>query len=74
MKVGWYPLEPEERSSAPTVSPIKGRLARHNKSWRKDIMGNKPCPKIILKGTWLTFKTEIIFEFNAHPGIVGSPK
>jgi len=28
-------------------------------------MGNKLCPKIILEGTRLTFKTEIAFELNA---------
>jgi len=27
-------------------------------------MGNKLCPKIILEGTRLTFKTEIAFELN----------
>jgi len=34
-------------------------------------MGNKLCPKIILEGTRLTFKTEIAFELNEHPRIVG---
>jgi len=31
----------------------------------------KLCPKIILEGTRLTFKTEIAFELNEHPRIVG---
>jgi len=30
-------------------------------------MGNKLCPKIILEGTRLTFKTEIAFELNKRP-------
>lgn len=34
-------------------------------------MGNKLCPKVILEGTRLTFKTEISFELNEHPRIVG---
>jgi hypothetical protein len=34
-------------------------------------MGGKLCPKIILEGTRLTFKTEIAFELNEHPRIVG---
>lgn len=34
-------------------------------------MGNKLTPKIILEGTRLTFKTEIAFELNEHPRIVG---
>ena len=37
-------------------------------------MGNKLCPKIILEGTRLTFKTEIAFELNEHPRIVGLRK
>ena len=37
-------------------------------------MGRKLCPKIILEGTRLTFKTEIAFELNEHPGIVGPRK
>ena len=37
-------------------------------------MGNKLTPKIILEGTRLTFKTEIAFELNEHPRIVGSRK
>jgi type III secretory pathway component EscT len=37
-------------------------------------MGNKLCPKIILEGTRLTFKTEIAFELNEHPRIVGPRK
>ncbi len=31
----------------------------------------KLCPKIILEGTRLTFKTEIAFALNEHPRIVG---
>jgi hypothetical protein len=34
----------------------------------------KMCPKIILEGTRLTFKTEIAFTLNEHPRIVGSRK
>jgi hypothetical protein len=37
-------------------------------------MGNKLCPKIILEGTRLTFKTEIAFALNEHPRIVGPRK
>lgn len=37
-------------------------------------MGAKLCPKIILEGTRLTFKTEIAFELNQHPRIVGPRK
>jgi len=37
-------------------------------------MGGKLCPKIILEGTRLTFKTEIAFELNEHPRIVGPRK
>jgi hypothetical protein len=37
-------------------------------------MGNKLTPKIILEGTRLTFKTEIAFELNEHPRIVGQRK
>jgi hypothetical protein len=37
-------------------------------------MGNKLTPKIILEGTRLTFKTEIVFELNEHPRIVGPRK
>ncbi len=32
---------------------------------------SKLCPKIILEGTRLTFKTEIVFALNEHPRIVG---
>jgi hypothetical protein len=38
------------------------------------IMGNKLCPKVILEGTRLTFKTETAFELNEHPRIVGPRK
>jgi len=34
----------------------------------------KLCPKIILEGTRLTFKTEIAFALNEHPRIVGARK
>jgi hypothetical protein len=34
----------------------------------------KLCPKIILEGTRLTFKTEIAFALNEHPKIVGPRK
>jgi hypothetical protein len=37
-------------------------------------MGKKLCPKIILEGTRLTFKTEIAFELNQHPRVVGPRK
>ncbi len=34
-------------------------------------MSTKLCPKIILEGTRLTFKTEIAFSLNEHARIVG---
>ncbi|MBU0494748.1 MAG: hypothetical protein KKA73_15305 [Chloroflexi bacterium] len=34
-------------------------------------MSAKLCPKIILEGTRLTFKTEVAFTLNEHPRIVG---
>ena len=37
-------------------------------------MGNKLTPKAILEGTRLTFKTEIAFELNEHPRVVGPRK
>ena len=37
-------------------------------------MGHKLCPKIILEGTRLTYKTEIAFALNEHPRIVGPRK
>ena len=37
-------------------------------------MGKKLCPKIILEGTRLTFKTEIAFDLNEHPVLVGPRK
>ncbi len=37
-------------------------------------MSEKMCPKIILEGTRLTFKTEIAFSLNEHPRIVGPRK
>jgi hypothetical protein len=35
---------------------------------------SKLCPKIILEGTRLTFKTNIAFALNEHPRIVGPRK
>lgn len=37
-------------------------------------MGRKLVPKIILEGTRLTFKTDIAFALNEHPGLVGPRK
>jgi hypothetical protein len=37
-------------------------------------MSGKLCPKIILEGTRLTFKTDIAFALNEHPRIVGPRK
>lgn len=37
-------------------------------------MASKLCPKIILEGTGLTFKTEIALRLNEHPRIVGPRK
>ncbi len=37
-------------------------------------MGAKLCPKIILEGTRLTYKTEIAFALNEHSRIVGPRK
>lgn len=37
-------------------------------------MGRKLCPKVILEGTRLTFKTDIAFALNEHPRIVGPRK
>ncbi len=37
-------------------------------------MGAKLCPKIILEGTRLTFKTELAFALNEHQRIVGPRK
>lgn len=34
----------------------------------------KLCPKVILEGTRLTFKTDIAFALNEHPGFVGARK
>jgi hypothetical protein len=39
-----------------------------------EAMGPKLCPKIILEGTRLTFKTEIAFALNEHPRVVGPRK
>jgi hypothetical protein len=37
-------------------------------------MSSKLCPKVVLEGTRLTFKTEIAFRLNEHPGFVGPRK
>jgi len=37
-------------------------------------LGKKLCPKIIIEGTRLTFKTDIAFALNDHPRIVGPKK
>ena len=37
-------------------------------------MLSKLCPKVILEGTRLTFKTEIAFTLNEHPRFVGPRK
>jgi hypothetical protein len=37
-------------------------------------VAGKLCPKIILEGTRLTFKTEIAFALNEHPRVVGERK
>ncbi len=37
-------------------------------------MGAKLCPKIILEGTRLTFKTDIAFALNEHSRVVGPRK
>jgi len=34
----------------------------------------KLCPKLILEGTRLTYKTDIAFALNEHPRIVGPRK
>jgi hypothetical protein len=34
----------------------------------------KMCPKVILEGTRLTFKTDIAFALNEHPRVVGARK
>jgi thymidylate kinase len=39
-----------------------------------EVAVGKLCPKIILEGTRLTFKTEIAFALNQHPRIVGPRK
>jgi hypothetical protein len=42
--------------------------------WGETANMPKLCPKIILEGTRLTFKTEIAFALNEHPRIVGPRK
>jgi hypothetical protein len=37
-------------------------------------MSRKMCPKIILEGTRLTFKTDIALALNEHPRVVGPRK
>jgi hypothetical protein len=37
-------------------------------------VSTKLCPKVILEGTRLTFKTEIAFALNEHPRVVGPRK
>ncbi|MGC4121065.1 MAG: hypothetical protein QM765_42105 [Myxococcales bacterium] len=37
-------------------------------------MSGKLCPKIILEGTRMTWKTEIAFALNEHPRVVGPRK
>lgn len=37
-------------------------------------MGRKLCPKIILEGTRLTYKTELGFLLNEHPKLIGPRK
>jgi hypothetical protein len=37
-------------------------------------VSTKLCPKLILEGTRLTFKTDIAFALNEHPRIVGPRK
>ena len=37
-------------------------------------MSAKLCPKVILEGTRLTFKTEIAFTLNEHPRFIGPRK
>jgi hypothetical protein len=39
-----------------------------------DTMKKKLCPKIILEGTRLTFKTDIAFALNENPKLVGPRK
>ena len=35
---------------------------------------SKLCPKVVLEGTRLTFKTELAFALNEHPRVVGPRK
>ncbi len=37
-------------------------------------MSGKMCPKVILEGTRLTFKTEVAFALNEHPRVTGPRK
>jgi hypothetical protein len=37
-------------------------------------LSRKLCPKIIIEGSRLTFKTELAFELNQHPRLVGERK
>jgi hypothetical protein len=49
-------------------------LPQNNSAQKGKIMSSKLCPKIILEGTRLTFKTDIAFALNEHPKIVGPRK
>lgn len=53
--------------------PLQAGLGRKRDVWQLsgDAMGSKLCPKLILEGTRLTFKTEIAFVLNEHPTLVG---
>jgi hypothetical protein len=43
----------------------------HSRFFYPSAMGPKLCPKVILEGTRLTWKTEIAFALNEHPRVVG---
>lgn len=54
---------------------LRSPAARMVTTYNLDMgFGKKLCPKVILEGTRLTFKTEIAFELNEHPRIVGPRK
>jgi hypothetical protein len=53
-------------------SPTAG--VSHFGGIRVETKQRKLCPKVILEGTRLTFKTEIAFALNEHPRIVGPRK
>lgn len=52
-------------------SSPQGEIAQRDAALKP---AGKLCPKIILEGTRLTFKTEIAFTLNEHPRIVGPRK